>query len=80
MKGQGRAKLSVTLDPQVYQTILRHADEKKVAKSRLVEEAVRLWEKNRLARLAKDGYQKLAGEDLRDAEAYWGVLEELTEE
>ncbi|MBI4528357.1 MAG: ribbon-helix-helix protein, CopG family [Deltaproteobacteria bacterium] len=72
-----RAKLSVTVDPNLYQAISQHAEKAKVSKSRLIEEALRLWEKNRLALLAKEGYQKMAREDLKDAEAYLPVLEEL---
>ena len=36
-------------------------------------------EKNRLALLAKEGYQRMAAEDERDAEAYLSVLDELEE-
>ena len=74
-----RAKLSVTVDPNLYQAISQHAEKAKVSKSRLIEEALRLWEKNRLALLAKEGYQKMAHEDLEDAEAYLPAWEELEE-
>jgi hypothetical protein len=79
MARENRAKLSVTVDPTLYQTISDHAAKRKVSKSRLIEEALRLWEKNRLALLAKEGYQKMAREDLEDAEAYLPVLNELEE-
>src|SRR3972149_6607871 len=51
MAREYRAKLSVTVDPNLYQTITRHAEKAKVSKSRIVEEAIRVWEKNRLALL-----------------------------
>ena len=75
-----RAKLSITVDPVVHQAISRHAERAKISKSRLVEDALRLWEKNRLALLAKEGYQRMVEEDERDAEAYQPVLGEFEEE
>ncbi len=59
-----RAKLSVTVDPNLYQTIIRHAEKAKASKTRL-------------ARLAKEGYQKMACEDTTDAEAYLSAMSEI---
>lgn len=75
-----RAKLSVTVDPNVYQTITRHAEKAKVPKSRIVEEAIRVWEKNRLALLAKEGYLNMADENAADAEAYLPAMSEIMED
>lgn len=75
-----RAKLSVTVDPNLYQTITQHAQKAKVSKSRIVEEAIRVWEKNRMALLAKEGYQKMAREDVADAEAYLPATSEILED
>lgn len=75
-----RAKLSVTVDPNLYQAITRHAERAKVSKSRIVEEAIRVWEKNRMALLAKEGYQKMAHEDAVDAEAYLPAMSEILED
>ncbi len=75
-----RAKLSITVDPVVHQTLSQHAERARISKSRLVEDALRLWERNRLALLAKEGYQRMAEEDERDAEAYLPVLGALEEE
>ena len=75
-----RAKLSVTVDPNLYQTITRHAEKANVSKSRIVEEAIRVWEKNRLALLAKEGYQKMADEDAADAEVYLPAMSEILED
>ena len=72
-----RAKLSVTVDPNLYETITQHAEKTKVSKSRVVEEAIRVWEKNRMALLAKEGYQKMAHEDVLDAEAYLSATSEI---
>jgi len=80
MAREYRAKLSVTVDPNLYQTITRHAEKAKVSKSRIVEEAIRVWEKNRLALLAKEGYLKVAAEDASDAEAYLPAMSEILED
>ena len=79
MQRAKRAKLSITVDPVVYEAISRHAERTRISKSRLVEDALRLWEKNRLALLAKEGYQRMAEENERDAEAYLPVLDEIEE-
>lgn len=79
MGREHRAKLSITVDPDLYQTVAQYAARARVSKSRVVEEAIRLWERNRLALLAKEGYQKMA-EDVRDAEAYLPVLSDLGED
>lgn len=75
-----RAKLSVTVDPNLYRTITRHAEKTKVSKSRIVEEAIRVWEKNRTALLAKEGYLKMSAEDAADVEAYLPAMSEILED
>ena len=74
-----RSKLSVTIDSRVEATLTRFARQEKIPKSRVVEDAIRLWEKHRLAQLAREGYRKMAAADDRDAEAYLGALEDLGE-
>ena len=75
-----RAKLSVTVAPNLYQAITRHAEQAKISKSRIVEEAIRMWEKNRMALLAKEGYLKMADENAADAEAYLPAMSEISED
>ena len=80
MKQAHREKLSVTVAPHLYQVVKRHAKRTKVPTSKVIEDAIRLWQQNRLAALAREGYQKMAGEDVRDAEAYLSALDEIVEE
>jgi predicted transcriptional regulator len=80
MKQGHREKLSITVDPRLYRVIERHAERTKVPKSKVIEEAIRLWERSRLAALAREGYQKTADEDLLDAEAYLSALDQIEEE
>lgn len=75
-----REKLSVTIDPGLHRAIERHAILTKVPKSQVVEDAIRVWERSRLAALAREGYQKTNREDLADAEAYLTSLGEIEEE
>ncbi len=77
MRRAGRAKLSITVDPELYQVVDRQAKRAKVSKSSIVEEAIRLWERQRLMSLAREGYQRMAAEDQADAEAYLPVLVEI---
>jgi hypothetical protein len=74
-----REKLSVTIAPGLYEIVERHAERAKMPKSRIIEEAIHLWERSRLAALAREGYQQLGDEDRADAEAYLPALDELWE-
>jgi predicted transcriptional regulator len=65
-----REKLSVTIDPRLYRAVERHAKRAKVTKSRVVEEAIRVFERSRVAALAREGYREMATDDVADAEAY----------
>jgi len=80
MKQGNRKKLSVTVDPRLYQAVERYAKGAKVTKSKVIEEALRLWERSRQAAVAREGYQQMAKENLVDAEAYLPVMDELAEE
>ena len=71
--------MSVTIEPALYQAVEGHARRAKVPKSRIIEDAIRLWERSRLAALAREGYQRTAAEDLADAEAYLSTLDQLGE-
>lgn len=77
MKTEHRTKLSVTVDPHLYRAVTRYAAGAKVSKSHIIEDALRLWEKHQLILLAKEGYQKMADEDIHEAEAYASVLSDL---
>lgn len=79
MRQANREKLSVTIEPRLYRVIERHAARAKIPKSRIVEEAIRLWDRSRMAVLAREGYRRTAAEDLVDAEAYLSALDELEE-
>ena len=77
MNAEHRTKLSVTVDPHLYRAVTRYAEGAKVSKSHIIEDALRLWEKHQLILLAKEGYQKMADEDVQEAEAYASVLSDI---
>jgi hypothetical protein len=80
VKQGNREKLSVTVSPHLYEVVERYAERAKVTKSKVVEEAIRLWERSRQAAVAREGYQRMAKEDLANAEAYLPVMDEIGEE
>jgi len=79
MRQGHREKLSVTVDPRLYEMIDRHAARTRRSKSKIVEEAIRVWERTQLAARAREGYQNTAPEDVADAEAYLAALDEIGE-
>jgi metal-responsive CopG/Arc/MetJ family transcriptional regulator len=72
-----REKVSVTIDPSLYDAIVRHARRTRVPRSKVIEDAIRLWQRSHAAALAREGYQATAEEDLADAEAYLAALDEI---
>ena len=77
MRQGRREKVSVTIDPGLYDAIDRHARRTRVPKSKVIEEEIRLWQRSLALALAREGYQATAGEDLADAEAYLAALDEI---
>jgi predicted transcriptional regulator len=77
MRQGRREKISVTIDPALYEAVDRHARRTRVPKSKVIEDAIRLWQRNQAVALAREGYQATAREDLADAEAYLAALDEI---
>ena len=77
MRQGRREKISVTIDPGLHDAVAGHARRTKVPKSKVIEDATRLWQRSQAAALAREGYRATAGEDLADAEAYLAALAEL---
>jgi len=72
MKGEDKmgtkSKLSVTVDREVLDAVDRACRRFHVAKSRVAEEALRLWLKTRTEKLMAEGYEAMAAEDKEFAE------------
>lgn len=63
-----KERLSVTIDSDLVSKIKRISAEEKVPQSKIIGEAIRLWEKRRIESLMRRGYQESSDEDLYLAE------------
>jgi len=63
-----KERLSVTIDSDLASKIKRISVEEKVPQSKIIGEAIRLWEKRRIESLMRRGYQESSDEDLYLAE------------
>ena len=63
-----KERLSVTIDSDLASKIKRISTEEKVPQSKIIGEAIRLWEKRRIEGLMRRGYQESSDEDLYLAE------------
>ena len=79
MRQGRREKISVTIDPALFDAVDQHARRTRVPKSTVIEDAIRLWQRTQALALAREGYEAAAAEDLADAEAYLRAMEELEE-
>jgi metal-responsive CopG/Arc/MetJ family transcriptional regulator len=58
-----KKKISVTIDAEIFEAIEKAAETCNIAKSRLAQEAFRLWLKKRTEELMAAGYIEMARED-----------------
>lgn len=63
-----KGKLSVTVDREILEALDMVSRRFHVAKSRVAEEALRLWLKKRTEKLLAEGYEAMAAEDKEFAE------------
>jgi len=75
-----KSKLSVTVEPSLARAVERQARRLGVPKSRIVTDAIRLWESHRRAALAREGYAAMAAEDRDDAVASVRAVEDVEDE
>lgn len=64
-----KAKITVTIEKEMIQELDRWSVRRKENRSRLVEEAVRLWQDQQLKDELVKGYKAMAEEDVKTAEA-----------
>lgn len=72
-----KPKLSITLSPPIYERIARAARARKEPLSRLIEEAIVSWDRQRLEAELKEYYQEMAvehGEFAEDSALLAGEL------
>ena len=63
-----KAKLTVTIGRDLVKELDKEAKTRKISRSALVEEAIKLLKKKRVEELLKSGYQAMADENLKVAE------------
>jgi len=63
-----KAKLTVTIGRDLVKELDKEAKARKISRSALVEEAIKLVKKKRIEELLKSGYQDMADENLKVAE------------
>ena len=68
-----KVKITVSIDEKLSAMIDRHARRLRKNRSRLVEEAIRLWREKQREEQLKEGYLAMAREDSRTAEANLGA-------
>jgi metal-responsive CopG/Arc/MetJ family transcriptional regulator len=63
-----KERLSVTIDSDLASKIKKISNEEKIPQSKIIGEAIRLWEKRRIETLMRRGYLDSSDEDLYLAE------------
>ena len=63
-----KERLSVTIDEDLASKIRKISEKEKIPQSKIIGEALRLWERKRIESLMRKGYQESSDEDLSLAE------------
>ncbi len=66
----GKTKITVTIDESVIKDLDRLSEQRRESRSRLVEEAVKVWRNGQMEKELIEGYQAMAQEDVATAEAH----------
>ncbi len=66
-----RIKVTVSLDHDLVGALGRFSRKTGRPRSRVVEEAVRLWHRQQLEQALKEGYRAMASDDRATARRYW---------
>jgi len=63
-----KERLSIAIDSDLATKIRKISEKEKIPQSKIIGEAVRLWERKRIESLMRKGYQESSDEDLYLAE------------
>lgn len=74
-----RTKITISLDPEVVATLGRVSRKTGTPRSRLVGEALRLWQRVQLEEALKEGYRAMAKADHAAAERHLSAAREAIE-
>ncbi|RLB54802.1 MAG: CopG family transcriptional regulator [Deltaproteobacteria bacterium] len=74
-----RTKVTVSIDSSLDRLLREQAARTRTSVSRVVEEALRLWQRRRLEQDLERGYRELAGQAPSDAEDFLPAVREALE-
>ncbi len=74
-----KAKITISLDPEIVSTLGRVSRKTGTTRSRLVGEALRLWQRVQLEEALKEGYRAMAKTDRAAAERDLPAAREVLE-
>jgi len=63
-----KQRLSITIDSDLFTKVRKISEEEKIPRSKIIVEALKLWEQRRIENLTRKGYLESAREDLDLAE------------
>ncbi len=72
-----KLKVTVSLDERLLRALSQASRKRRMPRSRLVEEALRLWQRSQLEQALKRGYLAMAAEDRATAERGLRVAREV---
>lgn len=74
-----RVKITVSISEDIERFLARASRRRRIPKSRLVEEALRMAQRRELERELRQGYEAMAGEDREAAEHALAAMDEVIE-
>ncbi len=74
-----KVKLTLSLDEDLVEAVDKISRQKKKPRSRVVQEALRMWQKGQLQEKLAEGYRAMAEEDRKTAEQHLAAFREILE-
>lgn len=75
-----KAKITISMEEEFVADLMRIAVQRHVSRSRLIEEAFKVWKKEQIKAALKDGYENMAKEDRSTAERNIRIAREVLRE
>jgi len=72
-----KVKVTVSLDERLVKDLKEVSQQSRTPRSRLIEEALRFWQRSRLEQQLKEGYEAMAKEDRATAEGHLAASLEI---
>ena len=73
----GKEKISITLDKALTQDIRIYAQQKKLSRSKIIEQVLNEWNRAYKTKMMIEGYKEMAKENLSCAKAYEPLSNEV---